>query len=37
LTWDQPFENSEIAEQLRAICDPANEQNLERLQVVLAG
>ena len=37
LTWDQEFESSQVAEQLRPICDPANEQNLDRLQAVLAG
>ncbi|CAN5200964.1 SRPBCC domain-containing protein [soil metagenome] len=37
LTWDQKFESAEVAEQLRPICDPANEQNLDRLQALLAG
>jgi uncharacterized protein YndB with AHSA1/START domain len=36
LTWVQEFESAEIAEQLRPICDPANEQNLDRLQALLA-
>jgi uncharacterized protein YndB with AHSA1/START domain len=36
LTWVQEFETPEIAERLRPICDPANEQNLDRLQALLA-
>jgi uncharacterized protein YndB with AHSA1/START domain len=36
LTWVQEFESPEAAEQLRHICDPANEQNLDRLQALLA-
>ena len=36
LTWVQEFESPEVAEQLRPICDPANEQNLDRLQALLA-
>ncbi|HEX8212453.1 MAG TPA: SRPBCC family protein [Longimicrobium sp.] len=36
LTWVQEFESPEIAERLRHICEPANEQNLDRLQALLA-
>ncbi|HEX8452294.1 MAG TPA: SRPBCC family protein [Longimicrobium sp.] len=36
LTWVQEFETPETAERLRPICDPANEQNLDRLQALLA-
>ena len=37
LTWVQEFESSEVAARLRPICEPANEQNLDRLEAVLAG
>jgi uncharacterized protein YndB with AHSA1/START domain len=36
LKWEQEFETPEMAERLRPICDPANEQNLDRLEVLLA-
>lgn len=36
LTWVQEFESPEMAEQVRAVCGPANEQNLDRLQSLLA-
>jgi uncharacterized protein YndB with AHSA1/START domain len=36
LAWAQEFENPEVAAKLRPICDPANEQNLDRLQSLLA-
>jgi len=36
LTWVQEFESPEVAEQLRTICVPANEQNLDRLEALLA-
>jgi len=36
LTWVQEFETPEIAEQLRPVCEPANEQNLDRLESLLA-
>jgi uncharacterized protein YndB with AHSA1/START domain len=36
LAWDQEFESPEVAERLRPICEPANEQNLDRLQSLLA-
>lgn len=36
LTWDQEFENAEMATRLRSICEPANEQNLDRLEALLA-
>jgi uncharacterized protein YndB with AHSA1/START domain len=35
LTWAQTFETEELAAQLRDLVVPANEQNLDRLQVVL--
>jgi uncharacterized protein YndB with AHSA1/START domain len=35
LTWIQEFESAGLAERLRSICEPANEQNLDRLQAVL--
>lgn len=31
LTWTQSFEDAAVAASLRAICVPANEQNLDRL------
>jgi uncharacterized protein YndB with AHSA1/START domain len=37
LTWDQTLESAEVAAKLRPICDPANEQNLDRLEAVLTG
>jgi hypothetical protein len=37
LSWLQEFESSEVLEQLRPICEPANEQNLDRLEVILRG
>jgi uncharacterized protein YndB with AHSA1/START domain len=37
LRWEQEFENPEVAEQLRTVCEPANEQNLDRLEGVLSG
>ena len=36
LAWLQEFESPEVAAKLRAICEPANEQNLDRLQSLLA-
>ncbi len=35
LTWDQTFESMEVATKLRPICEPSNEQNLDRLEAVL--
>ncbi len=35
LTWDQEFESIELADRLRSICEPANEQNLDRLEQVM--
>ena len=37
LTWEQAFKSAEVAEKLRSMCEPANEQNLDRLEMVLAG
>jgi uncharacterized protein YndB with AHSA1/START domain len=36
LAWEQVFESPEVAAKLRSICEPANEQNLDRLEAVLA-
>jgi uncharacterized protein YndB with AHSA1/START domain len=36
LLWDQVFEDSAVAARIRHIVEPANEQNLDRLQSVLA-
>ena len=37
LAWVQEFDNAEVAERMRPICEPANEQNLDRLEAILAG
>ena len=37
IDWIQEFEDSEVADRIRHIVEPANEQNLNRLQAVLAG
>lgn len=37
LSWEQVFDDEEMAERLRSICVPANEQNLDRLGRVLEG
>lgn len=36
LAWVQEFESAELAARMRPICEPANEQNLDRLQSLLA-
>jgi uncharacterized protein YndB with AHSA1/START domain len=36
LAWVQAFASPAVAASLRAICQPANEQNLDRLQALLA-
>lgn len=36
LAWVQEFESSEAAAKMRRISEPANEQNLDRLQALLA-
>lgn len=36
LTWNQEFEDSAVAERVKHIVVPANEQNLDRLHSVLA-
>jgi uncharacterized protein YndB with AHSA1/START domain len=36
LAWHQEFESPETAAKLRPICETANEQNLDRLQSLLA-
>ncbi|MBL8324234.1 MAG: SRPBCC domain-containing protein [Rubrivivax sp.] len=37
ITWEQAFDDAATAEAVRAVCEPANEQNLDRLARVLAG
>ncbi len=37
LEWVQEFASAEVCATVRAICEPANEQNLDRLQSLLAG
>lgn len=37
LTWLQAFENAAVAEKMRPLAATANEQNLNRLEAVLAG
>ena len=37
ITWNQEFEDAAVAARIRHVVEPANEQNLDRLQVVLAG
>jgi uncharacterized protein YndB with AHSA1/START domain len=37
ITWSQEFEDSAVADRIRHIVTPANEQNLDRLANVLAG
>lgn len=36
LSWVQEFESPEMAAKMRRISEPANEQNLDRLQALLA-
>lgn len=36
LTWVQEFKSPEVAAKLRGVVDPANEQNIDRLQALLA-
>jgi uncharacterized protein YndB with AHSA1/START domain len=36
IQWDQEFEDIEVATRVRHIVEPANEQNLDRLQSVLS-
>ena len=36
ILWIQEFETAEVAEQVRSVCGPANEQNLDRLEAVCA-
>ncbi|MFQ3638575.1 MAG: SRPBCC domain-containing protein [Chloracidobacterium sp.] len=36
LAWIQEFESPEVAERMRPLCKTANEQNLDRLESVLA-
>lgn len=37
LTWEQVFDDAKVAQAVRHIVAPANEQNLDRLARVLAG
>lgn len=37
ITWTQTFEDAAVAARIRHIVEPANEQNLDRLEAVLAG
>jgi hypothetical protein len=37
IEWAQEFEDGAVADRIRHIVEPANEQNLNRLQAVLAG
>ena len=36
LTWDQEFESPAVAAKMRPLCETANEQNIDRLQLLLA-
>ena len=36
ITWNQEFEDPAVAARIRHIVEPANEQNLDRLQAALA-
>lgn len=36
VTWSQQFDDSKVAESIRHIVEPANEQNLTRLERELA-
>ncbi len=36
VTWSQAFEDPAVAARLKAVVEPANEQNLDRLQGVLS-
>jgi uncharacterized protein YndB with AHSA1/START domain len=35
ITWNQEFEDSAVAARIRHIAEPANEQNLDRLEAIL--
>lgn len=37
LSWEQDFADAKVAESIRHIVEPANEQNLDRLASELAG
>lgn len=36
VSWEQAFVSADVAEKLRPLVEPANEQNLDRLQALLA-
>lgn len=37
VSWEQVFENAEVAARIRHIVEPANEQNLDRLAAEVSG
>ena len=37
LAWTREFDSPEFAAKMRPLCEPANEQNLDRLESLLAG
>lgn len=37
ITWEQEFADPALAESLRPVCEPANEQNLDRLTAEVLG
>ncbi|HET9317632.1 MAG TPA: SRPBCC family protein [Vicinamibacteria bacterium] len=37
ISWVQQFEDATVAQRIRHIVEPSNEQNLDRLESVLAG
>jgi uncharacterized protein YndB with AHSA1/START domain len=37
IAWNQKFEDPAVAQRIKHIVEPANEQNLDRLATVLAG
>ncbi|HEY3287290.1 MAG TPA: hypothetical protein VGJ96_09275 [Gemmatimonadaceae bacterium] len=37
MDWVQVFESAVVAAKVRQVVEPANEQNLDRLESVLAG
>ncbi|MEZ4702527.1 MAG: SRPBCC domain-containing protein [Rhodothermales bacterium] len=37
VTWEQVFADADVAERVRHIVEPSNEQNLDRLMVEVAG
>ena len=37
ITWNQEFDDREVAAKIKHIVEPANEENLDRLQTILSG